>query len=62
MVDQTQDDVAEVILKNSVKRFENQTKNMFDDWLKNCPVKNYLKSSESDNEIKTIIFRIKDRK
>jgi|TARA_Y100000289_G_C3892513_1_gene134709 exopolysaccharide biosynthesis predicted pyruvyltransferase EpsI len=62
MVDQTQHEIAEVILKNSVKRHQNQTKKMFDDWLKDCPVKNYLKSNESDNDIQTIIFRIKDRK
>jgi exopolysaccharide biosynthesis predicted pyruvyltransferase EpsI len=61
MVDQTQDDIAEVILKNSVKRYENKNKQMFEDWLKKCPVKNYIKNSESDNDIKVILFRIKER-
>jgi hypothetical protein len=34
---------------------------MFEDWLKKCPVKNYIKNSESDNDIKVILFRIKER-
>ena len=32
MVDQTQDDILEIISKNSVKRFENNNKRLFEDW------------------------------
>ena len=62
MVDQTQDDISEVILKNSIKRFENVNKRLFEDWLKKCPVNFDIIPETSDESIKTINFHFKERR
>ena len=62
MVAQTQDDIAEVNLKNSVKRYENKNKQMFEDWLKKCPVNFDIIPETSDESIKTINFHFKERR
>jgi len=57
------DDVKHVIDSNKAKNYKNNTKKMFDKWLKECPVKNVdVTSAEFDFDKRTICFSIKERK
>jgi hypothetical protein len=38
MVDQTQDEILEVQIKNKQIKYEADTIKMFDEWLKQCPI------------------------
>ena len=42
MVDQTQDEILEVQTKNKQIKYETDTAQMFDEWLKQCPIVYYL--------------------
>jgi hypothetical protein len=57
------DQVKEVIDSNKAKNYENQTKKMFEKWLKQCPVKKVdVTSNEFDFDKRTICFSIAERK
>ena len=38
MPDQTSREISQIIEKNSVKRYNNRTQEMFSKWLEKCPV------------------------
>ena len=52
MVDQTQEEILEVQTKNKQIKYEADTVNLFEDWIKKCPVKFYLNESLDDDFIK----------
>jgi len=58
------DDITkEVIDGNKAKNYKNDTKKMFEKWLKECPVKKVdVTSNEFDFDKRTICFSIKERK
>ena len=58
------DDITkEVIDGNKAKNYKNDTKKMFEKWLKECPVKKVdVTSAEFDFDKRTICFSIKERK
>ena len=58
------DDVTkEVIDGNKARRYKNNTKEMFKDWLEKCPVKHVdVTSAEFDFDKRTISFYITERK
>jgi len=58
------DDITkEVIDGNKAKNYKNDTKKMFNKWLKECPVKKVdVTSNEFDFDKRTICFSIKERK
>ena len=58
------DDVTkEVIDRNKAKNYKRVTKEMFEAWLNNCPVKHVdVTSTEFDFDKKTISFYITERK
>ena len=61
MVDQTQDEILEVQIKNKQIQYSNDTVKMFDKWLKQCPVVYYL-SEQVDKEVNKIIKYTFDKK
>ena len=62
MVDQTQDEILEVQIKNKQIKYANDTEKMFAKWLIDCPVIYYLsKPIESDEKIIQLTFD-KDRR
>jgi len=57
------DAVKHVIDSNKAQNYKNDTKKMFEKWLKECPVKNVdVTSAEFDFDKRTICFSIKERK
>jgi hypothetical protein len=61
MVDQTQDEILEVQIKNKQIKYANDTEKMFDEWLYQCPVVYYL-SEKVDEEVNKIIKYTFDKK
>ena len=61
MVDQTQDEILEVQIKNKQIQYSNDTAKMFDEWLKQCQVVYYL-SEQVDEEVNKIIKYTFDKK
>ena len=62
MPDQTSRDISQVIEKNSVKRYNNRTQEMYSKWLEECPIKYDIIPYTSDDGIITINFHIKERR
>ena len=57
------DAVKHVIDSNKAKNYKNDTKELFEKWLKECPVKHVdVTSEEFDFDKRTICFSIKERK
>ena len=61
MVDQTQEEILEVQIKNKQIKYANDTEKMFDEWLYQCPVVYYL-SEKVDEEVNKIIKYTFDKK
>ena len=62
MPDQTSREISQVIEKNSVKRYNNRTQEMFSKWLEKCPVEYDETLREGYDGIITINFHIKERR
>jgi len=61
MVDQSQEEILEVQIKNKQIKYATDTSKMFDEWLKQCPVVYYL-SEKVDEEVNKIIKYTFDKK
>jgi len=67
MVDQTQDEILEVQIKNKQIQYSNDTAKMFDEWLKQCPVKivgraDVIHGKNSESGLVTVEFYKKVRR
>lgn len=67
MVDQTQDEILEVQIKNKQIQYSNDTVNLFEDWIKKCPVKivgrsDVIHGKNSESGLVTIEFYKKVRR
>ena len=62
MSDQTRWRIPEVISENHAKRYENETKKLFERWLEKCPINYDAIPETSDDNILTINFHIIERR
>jgi len=62
MVDQTQEEILEVQIKNKQIKYATDTSKMFDEWLKQCPVVYYLSEQVESEENNTNNFDKKVRR
>ena len=67
MVDQTQDAILEVQIRNKQIKYKTDTVKMFDEWLKQCPVKitgrsDVIHGKNSESGLVTIEFYKKVRR
>ena len=67
MVDQTQDEILEVQIKNKQIKYATDTINLFEDWIKKCPVKivgrsDVIHGKNSESGLVTIEFYKKVRR
>ena len=62
MVDQTQDEIYEVQIKNKQIKYKADTAKMFDEWLKKCPVVYYLSEKIDEEDYNKIIKYTFDKK
>tara|TARA_A100001391_G_scaffold103119_1_gene68714 strand:- start:2419 stop:2607 length:189 start_codon:yes stop_codon:yes gene_type:complete len=62
MSDQTKHDIDEVITKNHIKNYENETRKKFENWLEQCPVMFANTTGFGDPEIKIYKFNLRKRR
>ena len=62
MVDQTQEEILEVQTKNKQLKYAADTAQMFDEWLKQCPVVYYLSEKVDEENYNKIIKYTFDKK
>ena len=62
MVDQTQEEILEVQTKNKQIKYATDTAQMFDKWLKQCPVVYYLSEKVDEEDYNKIIKYTFDKK
>ena len=62
MVDQTQEEILEVQTKNKQIKYASDTAQMFNEWLKQCPVVYYLSEKVDEENYNKIIKYTFDKK
>ena len=62
MVDQTQEEILEVQTKNKQIKYASDTAQMFNEWLKQCPVVYYLSEKIDEEDHNKIIKYTFDKK
>ncbi len=67
MVDQTKDRISEVQTSNQARNYETKTVDLFEEWIKKCPVKivgrsDVIHGKNAENGLVTLEFYKKRRK